>query len=93
MMARHQPHQASQLFTIRLWAEALGEDHQEIRGKVQHVASGEARHFRDWTTLEAFLLKTLTAPAKRPVQTNERREGNDGDPARSYSNRKETGPE
>jgi len=47
------------LFTLRLWPEALGDDQIEWRGKVQHVLSGEARYFRDWTALVAFLLETL----------------------------------
>ncbi len=37
---------------------------------MQHIVSGEARHFREWTTLEAFLLEKLTTPDKQPFQTN-----------------------
>lgn len=48
------PHH-SQLFTVRLWQEELGEGRSEWRGKVQHVLSGEARYFRDWATLIAAL--------------------------------------
>ena len=47
------------LFTLRLWPEALGEGETEWRGKVQHVLSGEARYFRDWPALVAFLLEAL----------------------------------
>ncbi len=59
-MKRQQPF--SHLFTVRLWREELGNGQTEVRGKVQHVSSGEARYFRDWPTLIAFLLAMLSAP-------------------------------
>lgn len=68
------PHQPSQLFTIRLWAEALGDEKQEIRGKVQHVVSGEARHFRDWITLETFLMAWLKTQEQQASYTNQSEE-------------------
>ncbi|MBV7331210.1 hypothetical protein KFU94_23830 [Chloroflexi bacterium TSY] len=49
----------SQLFTIRLWLEPLGNEHFEMRGKVQHVLSGEARYFRDWDSLADFLTRQM----------------------------------
>lgn len=49
----------SQLFTVRLWPEDLGQGQTDWRGKIQHVNSGEARYFRDWPTLEAFMEKLL----------------------------------
>ena len=49
----------SQLFMVRLWPEDAGGGRTDWRGKVQHVNSGEARYFRDWATLEAFLEKLL----------------------------------
>jgi hypothetical protein len=45
----------SYLFTVRLWSEDLGSGQIERRGRVQHVASGESRYFRDWQTFEAFI--------------------------------------
>jgi hypothetical protein len=45
----------SHLFTVRLWLEPLGEGQAEWRGQVRHVPSGEARYFRDWEALQAFL--------------------------------------
>ncbi len=45
----------SHLFTLRLWPEDLGGGQTDWRGSVQHVNSGEARYFRDWPTLEAFV--------------------------------------
>jgi hypothetical protein len=86
-MADTQAHHPSQLFTVRLWVETLGDDRQEYRGKVQHVVSGEARHFRDWTTLEAFLTEKLNASDPQPLQTNDSpdqdQEATHGNPTRS----------
>ncbi len=66
-MKRQQPF--SHLFTVRLWQEELGNGQTELRGKVQHVSSGEARYFRDWPTLIAFLLALLSAP-RSPHQSD-----------------------
>jgi hypothetical protein len=49
----------SQLFMLRLWREDLGEGQLEWRGKVQHMASGEAYYFRDWSALIACLQQIL----------------------------------
>jgi hypothetical protein len=51
----NQPAQRSHLFMLRLWPEDLGSGQTDWRGSVQHVNSGEARYFRDWPTLEAFV--------------------------------------
>lgn len=58
-MSKGPSHHRTHLFTLRLWAEDLGDDRREWRGKVQHVLSGEARYFRDWRTLISFLLELL----------------------------------
>jgi hypothetical protein len=50
-----QPTHSSHPFMLRLWLEDLGSGQTDWRGKVQHVNSGEARYFRDWLTLEAFV--------------------------------------
>lgn len=47
----------SQLFTVCLCLEPLGNEQFEVRGKVQHVLSGEARYFRDWDSLTDFLTR------------------------------------
>jgi hypothetical protein len=52
---REPPAHSSQLFMLRLWPENVGSGQTDWRGKVQHVNSGEARYFRDWPTLEAFV--------------------------------------
>jgi hypothetical protein len=46
---------------LRLWREELGGGEMEWRGKVQHVPSGEARYFRDWPTLVAFMERVLSS--------------------------------
>jgi hypothetical protein len=56
---RKQLHPRSHLFTVRLWPEPLGDGRTEWRGKVQHVTSGEARYFRDWPALLAFMESML----------------------------------
>ena len=38
-----------------MWREEVSEDHIEWRGKVQHALSGEARYFREWAELIAFV--------------------------------------
>jgi hypothetical protein len=45
----------SHLFMLRMWPEDLGGGQTDWRGSVQHVNSGEARYFRDWPALEAFV--------------------------------------
>ena len=49
----------SHLFTVRLWREHLGGSASEWRGKVEHVPSREARYFREWSALIAFLQEVL----------------------------------
>jgi hypothetical protein len=49
------PSLTSHLFTVRVWREELGDGHIEWRGKVQHALSGEARYFREWVDLIAFV--------------------------------------
>ena len=44
-----------QLFTLRVWTEAVGDGQTEWRGKIQHIATGEATYFRSWKALVEFL--------------------------------------
>ncbi len=46
-------------FVLHIWAEPAAEGPREWRGKVHHVASGDARYFRDWPSLVDFLERTL----------------------------------
>jgi hypothetical protein len=60
------PHR-SQLFTVRVQLEDLGDGRSEWRGKVQHTLSGEACYFRDWQTLVTFMVEKATmAPCDLP---------------------------
>jgi hypothetical protein len=61
-----QPQHQSQLFTVRLWAEDLGDGRAEWRGQVQHVISGETHYFREWPTLIARLIAMLPDPESHP---------------------------
>lgn len=49
-----------ELFTVRLWQEALNEKQTEWRGKIQHIGSGEVRYFRDWSKMMEFINTTLS---------------------------------
>jgi hypothetical protein len=53
----------SNLFMVRVWPEEVDEGRVEWRGKVQHVASGETRYFRDWESMLAFLRGDAPDPA------------------------------
>jgi hypothetical protein len=59
-LGKGQPAHRSHLFTVRLWAEELGDGQTEWRGQVQHVLSGETRYFRDWAALVEFVRAMLT---------------------------------
>ena len=56
----------SELFTVRVWREELGDNRAEWRGKVQHVQKGEAYYFRDWSMLVAAIRKMLQEPDAPP---------------------------
>jgi hypothetical protein len=62
---QQQPH--AQLFTVRLWAEELGDGHAEWRGQVQHALSGETHYFREWPTLIAWLVAMLPPTETAPT--------------------------
>ncbi len=49
-------HPQSQLFTLRLWVERLGQEPTEVRIQVRHVLSGETRYFHEWPLVVAYLL-------------------------------------
>jgi len=61
----------SQLFTVRLWPEELGDGEVEWRGKVQHVTSGQWRYFREWPALVAFLQEVLPPCDEKPGSVHE----------------------
>jgi hypothetical protein len=52
-------HRRTHLFTVRLWVEQVAHDRAEVRGRVQHVLSGEVGYFRTWSDVVEFLLSKL----------------------------------
>ena len=52
---RMSPSLTSHMFTVRIWREELDVGRVEWRGKAQHALSGEARYFREWAELIAFV--------------------------------------
>jgi hypothetical protein len=65
-VAGRKRHEGTELFTVRLWREAVNGDRQETRGEVRHVVSGEARYFRDFSVLEEFLRSMLSDGRDKP---------------------------
>ena len=54
------------LFTLRLWSEELEEGQTEWRGRLYHAATGEVRHFREWSSLIPLLLTMLQHAEQKP---------------------------
>ncbi len=54
----------SELFTIRMWREALNE-HFEWRGKVIHSHSHKECYFRNWEALASFMQEALAEIEKQ----------------------------
>ena len=53
-------HTSSQLFTLRVWVEDVGNGRFEIRGVLKHILTGETFHFRDWHTFSQLIESLLT---------------------------------
>ena len=66
---RMSPSLTSHLFTVRVWREELGAGRVEWRGKVQHALRGEARYFREWAELIAFVQQQV-GDAEQANQTD-----------------------
>ena len=62
ILDRTSPSMTEHLFTVRIWREELGAGRVEWRGKVQHALHGEARYFREWAELIAFVEKQASDP-------------------------------
>jgi hypothetical protein len=76
---------SSHLFTLRIWPEDLGNGQTDWRGKVQHVNSGEARYFRDWPTLEAFVVGLMRESEPEGLGTGTAGEGQVGTPRHGHA--------
>ena len=76
----NQQHPHSNLFTLRIWQEKLDHDHTEWRGRIQHVLSGDTRHFRDWPALREHLLEMLQTLEADPdgSEASKKHEGTEG---------------
>ena len=74
-MTQGQTHHRTHLFTMRMWAEVLGDGQIEWRGKVQHVLSGEARYFRAWDTLITYLQDMLPPDYRGEIVVEEGKHG------------------
>ncbi len=72
-MTQDQTQQRTHLFTLRIWAAALGDGQLGWRGKVQHVLSGEARYFRDWSTLITYLQDMLPTDYRVKIIVEEKK--------------------
>ena len=49
----------SHLFMVRVWMETAENGQMQYRGRLQHVPSGEIRHFRGCESLPALMLEIL----------------------------------
>jgi hypothetical protein len=56
LFTEQSPQQKTHLFMVRLWTVSLEQEKTEVRGKVQHVLTGETQYFGDWHTLRNFLI-------------------------------------
>ena len=67
-MSSEPSRRSSQLFTLRLWLEELGEGRAEWRGQLRHVTSGQTCYFRSWSSLITQLSELMTdgAPQAGP---------------------------
>jgi len=79
----------SHLFTLRLWAEDLGDGRSEWRGQVRHVISGEAHYFREWSHLIALLRAML--PNDEINATSEEMNATDAERGSATTNEDRTG--
>jgi hypothetical protein len=69
MGTQHTSEDGSQLFIVRLWAQAgAGHDednvHLHLRGRVQHVTTGRAASFDDWPTLLSLFIDMMPLTSK-----------------------------
>ena len=59
----------SHLFTVRVWIETAEDGSSDWRGRLQHIPSGEVRHFRGWAALIPLMLDILRRHPSRSSST------------------------
>jgi hypothetical protein len=65
MTQKHDQH--SHLFLVRFWSEEKQERQGwEWSGRVQHILTGEARHFHDWGTLVSLMMQMAQVDGANP---------------------------
>jgi hypothetical protein len=69
-------HRRTHLFTVRLWVEQVARDRTEIRGRVQHVLSGEVGYFRTWPQLANFFEARLAESTASDASSGSSSESN-----------------
>jgi hypothetical protein len=65
-METSQNNKKSHLFLVRLWLDQEEEDRQDNeawQGTIQHVLTGKAATFHDWSDLQG-LLREMTPPTR-----------------------------
>jgi hypothetical protein len=60
----------AQIFVIRLWQEALGDEASEWRGEIKNVITGEVRYFRTWQSLSTLLPHMLASNPPHPEDSD-----------------------
>lgn len=63
----------SQLFVLRIWAEEMGDGRFEIRGQIKHIQSGEVKYYREWSSLQKFLMRRLLSEGAVDVKGDAKR--------------------
>ncbi len=51
--------EATHLFSVRVWYGCTKDGSRQLRGRAQHVLTGETHHFEDWRALHEFLAAQL----------------------------------
>ncbi len=70
-MQKNQPSlPVNRAFAVQIHADAQVRKGQ-LKGRVEHVLSGEATHFESLDELQAFILRVVTKPPKQKTKNDE----------------------
>jgi hypothetical protein len=81
---RSNSNKRSSVFLVRLWTDEGGEERasgaavaplDRWQGRIQHVITGEAHSFGDWTTLIEIFNRMLPAPGTAASDQSDTHEG------------------